>query len=819
MSANIVGHGNHSSRAAVWVRTKPTSNFAHNMINLQPDGKTIDVHCYRDPKKGVVNNQIVDWSFKLDGVLHNANQERVYETVAFDVVRAALDGYSGTIMCYGQTGAGKTFTMTGATENYKHRGLIPRALSQLFRDIDERPDYAINLRISYMEIYNEAMCDLLSTLPESVKATQLNTLTIAEDEQGVYVKGLQSHMVQNEEEALNLLFEGETNRAIAAHTLNKQSSRSHCIFTIFIESRSRVESNAKYTLSKLNFVDLAGSERLGKTQSEGKTKEEAMHINKSLSFLEQVVLALADKRREHVPFRQSKLTHCLKDSIGGKCYTRLVANIWGEAVQIEETVSTLRFATRMMCVAIEPAVNVHYNPNIMVKNLEKELLLLKRELAMHDTLVNRTQITYDPLTEQQRYEIRQQVRQYLEGGVNEIDVINLRQIQGVFEAFKDISNQLARDIEERLRARYTLIDKTDPAAIAAAQQAGIPINSAGELVGDTDPSGFGVGPASPSLKPAPSSIVNARRNEIRNRKSRERASPAMKQVSPTQVAKPSVTEVPIAQTPSVDKEDKREESESQSTISRPKEQTSPPRPSTPPGRMEAFEEFKRDEGSEINRILTENKEILAAKKLSYTSLAKEINSTKEEMDKSLARLAKLKADREARGDTVNEDGDIVISETEYLEIKRLKDLKAVYRTSFDELKTIKSEVQYCQKLVDQCRQKLIQEFDAWYVRSYLSGVQEETQRSMIPGPGGQMGQPSNQKMKPVVDDEQERFDQLQMALLMENPDSASFYNAQMRTKQRKIYQAAASQYQQKHLPGTPRRTIRNPPPTVLEVRY
>jgi len=137
------------------------------------------------------------------------------------------------------------------------------------------------------------------------------------------------------------LFQGETNRIIAQHALNKRSSRSHCVFTIYIESHSRVESNTKYVTSKLNFVDLAGSERLGKTLSVGETQVEAMYINKSLTFLEQAVIALADRRRDHVPFRQSKLTHVLKDSIGGKCNTLLMANIWGEAVHIEETVKNI----------------------------------------------------------------------------------------------------------------------------------------------------------------------------------------------------------------------------------------------------------------------------------------------------------------------------------------------------------------------------------------------------------------------------------------------------------------------------------------------
>ncbi|GFR81071.1 kinesin-like protein [Elysia marginata] len=467
-------------KVRVWGRFRPTTNFANENIEILNDSKSVNVHLRRDPKKGVVNNQILDWSFKLDGIFNNADQEVVYSTVASDIVSGALDGYNGTMMCYGQTGAGKTFTMTGATESYRHRGLIPRAISQLFRQIEDRLEYSITVRVSYMEIYNEGMFDLLGQLPEAAwnSATSGNRdlfatpdpMVVTENQDGVFVKGLSCHLAQNEEEALNLLFEGETNRSIAAHQLNKQSSRSHCIFTVYLESRSRTQSNAKYTVSKLNFVDLAGSERLSKTKSEGKTKEEAMYINKSLSFLEQVVIALASRSRDHVPFRQSKLTHYLKDSIGGNCNTLLIANMWGDRPQIEETVSTMRFATRMMCVASEPCINEVYDPALLVKKLQREIQHLKSELAMHDTLTNRSMISYDPLSEQQKYEIRTQVQRFLDGSLDEIDIVNLRQIVGTFETFKDMYNDMEKEMEARLREKYMLVDKTDPASIAAAQQ-------------------------------------------------------------------------------------------------------------------------------------------------------------------------------------------------------------------------------------------------------------------------------------------------------------------------------------------------------------
>ena len=165
----------------------------------------------------------------------------------------------------------------------------------------------------------------------------------------MFVKGLTYQQCACEEEALNLLFEGETNRSIGSHILNKESSRSHCIFTIRVESKSMTTGDEKYTLSKLNLVDLAGSERLNKTQSVGETQIEAQYINKSLSFLEQAVIGLSSsKRNNFVQFRQCKLTHILKDSIGGNCNTVMIANVWPEARHMEETVSTLRLG----CVSV-----------------------------------------------------------------------------------------------------------------------------------------------------------------------------------------------------------------------------------------------------------------------------------------------------------------------------------------------------------------------------------------------------------------------------------------------------------------------------------
>ena len=195
-----------NGRVKVYARIRPTARFAQDMIELLPDGKSLNIHCKKDLRRGYINNQILDWSFHLDRVLHNASQSDVYKECAANIVSKGLNGYNGTILAYGQTGAGKTFTMTGSTEKFQHRGIIPRAIQQVYREIRERPENAVTVRISYLEIYNEHMFDLLCTLRGTVSNPSL--MAVTEDDDGfTRVKGLSVHQANSEEEALNLLFE------------------------------------------------------------------------------------------------------------------------------------------------------------------------------------------------------------------------------------------------------------------------------------------------------------------------------------------------------------------------------------------------------------------------------------------------------------------------------------------------------------------------------------------------------------------------------------------------------------------------------------
>ncbi|XP_074013165.1 kinesin-like protein KIF9 isoform X2 [Numenius arquata] len=797
-------------RVHTFVRVKPTADFAQDMIKFGPDNKSIDIYIKKDARKGVVNNRQTDWSFRLDGVLHNTSQELAYETVAKKLVSEALIGYNGTIMCYGQTGAGKTYTMTGATAEYKHRGIIPRAIQQVFKAAAHSVDPFVTVRISYLEIYNETLFDLLATVASN--GTSDMQMAVVDCPQGVYVKGLSVHAVSHEEDALNLFFEGETNRVITEHTLNKNSSRSHCIFTIYIESRFRVFSDGKCVNSKINLIDLAGSERLSKTGSEGQVLKEATYINKSLSFLEQIVVALADPKRDHIPFRQSKLTHVLKDSLGGNCNTVLVTNICGEAVHVEETLSSLRFATRMKWITTEPVINETYDREGTVKALEKEIFLLKQELATHNSLINRSLVTYDPLTNVQIAEIKSQVHKYLQGDIDEIDVMNIRQVQEVFKQFKVVVSQQEQEVESRLRSKYALIDKNDFVAIAALQKEGV-VDVDGHLAQEEEEQASGT-------RPTPFSSRQG--GKRKSRKSNEQ--PKKEEIGNSLSVRDLVGILPSKSQGMVSTKDLdvKERARNQDTASIDAELSKPApvedsqRPSSPPSKLVAFEQFKEEGGSEINRIFKENKSILLARKRRSSAVAQRINFIKREIESIRKTLEAQKQERWQQGEYVDDKGQIIIDEEEFLLIMKLKDLKEEYRSGYAELQDLKAEIQYCQHLVDQCRNKLISEFEIWYSESFL--IPKDMQEALKPGGNIRSGMIPINRVMCLEEDEQERFERMQETTLPACPASVSFYKAKMKTDQKHTYTRTMSSLQQmRKKPGLVTAAGKNKPLSFLHV--
>ena len=280
----------------VYLRIRPTANPLTYFQRDDVDLKSISV---KVPKNDdTINNSRCAYNFSFSGILEDkVSQRDVFRTVGIPAIRNALSGFNSTIFAYGQTGSGKTFTITGGPERYEDRGLIPRALSHLFKAMkdDEQKGSSFSCFVSYLEIYNQSGYDLLMQSNHGNTALEeVPKVTLLEDEDGnFHFKNLSLQKVSSEEDALNLLFLGDTNRAIAATEMNQNSTRSHCIFTILLEKRM---SEADTVMrSKLNIVDLAGSERVSRTSSTGQTLKEAKYINSSLFFLEMVIVALHDK--------------------------------------------------------------------------------------------------------------------------------------------------------------------------------------------------------------------------------------------------------------------------------------------------------------------------------------------------------------------------------------------------------------------------------------------------------------------------------------------------------------------------------------------
>ncbi|XP_044194922.1 kinesin-like protein KIF9 isoform X1 [Thunnus albacares] len=755
----------HSSEVTVFVRIRPTANFAKDLIECLPDGQTVNIYHKKDCRKlhDSKKGQRSSWSFRLQGVLQDVSQEEVYAQVCQRVVLGTLDGYNGTVMCFGQTGAGKTYTMTGSTESYKQRGIIPRALQEVFQEVEKRTEHAFSVHLSYLEIYNETLVDLLSSLQGSPHLSPRDMVVMEEPGRGVFIRGLSLHPVHSEEEALNLLFEGEMNRIIGCHTLNRNSSRSHCIFTVHIESRSRTLSDAKYIASKLNLVDLAGSERLGKTGSEGQMLKEAMYINKSLSFLEQAILALGDRRRDHVPFRQTKLTHALKDSLGGNCNTVLVANIYGEAAQIKETLSTLRFASRMKCVRTDPAVNEHMDPAIQIKKLQKEVQRLKEELSIYNTLVNRPSITYEPLSEAQLAEIHSQVQSYLNGSLKEISIISIRQVQAVFAQFKLAVHEQEQKVKAQLCQTYNLVNRDQTANIAT-------IKTLKELdtrssTEDVEASSFGVAAQSPKNTQR-SSSTKAKTKKSREKQSQNKRQGEGSPVSRKRVESASKTKPNPVQTPEKEQESQEADTESQDTQESQPPANEPLQTDSPPSKAEAFEDFKIGQGSHINCILKENKAMLLERRSLLRQLTEEVNTLKREIDCTTATIQQQKYMTGGQGQYFSMEG-----EPDATLLLQLRELKAHYRQRYEALRDIKAEVNYCQHLVDQCRLRLLSEFENWYKKSFLL-TEEELNVNL-------------DKTEAQEEDGQQCLERLQFELLAEDPSAESFCNARYRTQKRR----------------------------------
>ena len=363
-----------ASAVKVAIRVRPLDGTDTSCVVTHPNTDQVSI-----------SNGKSEELFAFDHVMgERIKQHMLYSLIGEDIVEGCLKGYNGTIFAYGQTGSGKTYTMSGLSTEGDDRGLTPRAFEHLFSKMRRLEEECINGRLEYlckasfMEIYNENILDLLV----AKKPSGVNHCIREDLKRGVYVEHLHEESCDTAAACNRLLQKGLESRQTAETQMNQQSSRSHAVFCLHIESRhTSSEGLVNTRRARLNLIDLAGSERQKSAGSGGKQLKEGCHINKSLSALGSVINALVEVsqgRARHIPFRDSKLTFLLKDSLGGNSRTTVIATIDPSSSSFGESLTTLKFAQRAKRVQNQPVVNEDMSSDVQA--LKAEIVRLRAQL-------------------------------------------------------------------------------------------------------------------------------------------------------------------------------------------------------------------------------------------------------------------------------------------------------------------------------------------------------------------------------------------------------------------------------------------------------
>ncbi|XP_019411730.1 PREDICTED: kinesin-like protein KIF11 isoform X1 [Crocodylus porosus] len=384
-----------------------------------------------------------------------AKQIDVYRSVVCPILDEVIMGYNCTVFAYGQTGTGKTFTMEGERspndeytwEEDPLAGIIPRTLHQIFEKLSENGT-EFSVKVSLLEIYNEELFDLLTPSPDVGERLQM--FDDPRNKRGVIIKGLEEITVHNKDEVYQILERGAAKRTTAATYMNAYSSRSHSVFSITIHMKeTTIDGEELVKIGKLNLVDLAGSENIGRSGAVDKRAREAGNINQSLLTLGRVITALVE-RAPHIPYRESKLTRILQDSLGGRTKTSIIATVSPASINLEETLSTLEYAHRAKNILNKPEVNQKLTKRALIKEYTEEIERLKRDLAAvrEKNGVYISVENYDALTGKLTVQ-EEQIAEYIE----KISAMEeeMKRVTELFTVNKNELEQCKTDLESRER--------------------------------------------------------------------------------------------------------------------------------------------------------------------------------------------------------------------------------------------------------------------------------------------------------------------------------------------------------------------------------
>ncbi|XP_032109518.1 kinesin-like protein KIF6 isoform X2 [Sapajus apella] len=679
----------------IFARVKPpVRKHQQGIYSIDQDEKLIpslEIIVPRDLADGFVNNKRESYKFKFQGIFdQDANQEIIFEHIAKPVAESFLAGYNGTIFAYGQTGSGKTFTITGGAERYSDRGIIPRTLSYIFEQLQKDSSKIYTTHISYLEIYNECGHDLLDPRHEASSLEDLPKVTILEDpDQNIHLKNLSLHQATTEEEALNLLFLGDTNRMIAETPMNQASTRSHCIFTVHLSSKEPGSATVRH--AKLHLVDLAGSERVAKTGVGGLLLTEAKYINLSLHYLEQVIIALSEKHRSHIPYRNSMMTSVLRDSLGGNCMTTMIATLSLEKRNLDESISTCRFAQRVALIKNEAVLNEEIDPRLVIKHLQKEIQELKDELAM---------VTGEPrteaLTEAELLQLEKLITSFLEDQDPEsrLEVgADMRKIHHCFHHLKKLLNDKkilgnntvsseSKDQdcqeplkEEEYRKLQDILKQRD-------NEINILVNM---------------------LKKEKKKVQEALYLPAKGRHEfRHSQSPPFPLGNPEGGQRMLLSSAPS-------------QAQDFSTLgyrSSLLHKKTGMREEMSLGRQEAFEIFKRDHADSVT--IDDNKQILKQRFSEAKALGESINEARSKIGHLKEEIAQRHIQQVALGISENMAVPPTPDQQEEKLRSQLEEEKRRYKTMFTRLKALKVEIEHLQLLMDKAKVKLQKEFEVWW---------------------------------------------------------------------------------------------------------